>query len=119
MPGLVVGMILTVALMRINSENMGIPLSEVEHVAYIVGAAIALLVAVLASLVPARRAASVQPRPSPQNSTDSCTPFARPTIGDTRHCAVRPGRLRLTPVRGRCRYMFAMATVWSRPATGR
>ena len=40
---------------------MGIPLSSMEPLAYVVGAAIAVLVAVLASLVPARRAASVQP----------------------------------------------------------
>ena len=45
----------------LNGENMGIPLSNVEPLAYVVGAAIALLVAVLASLGPARRAASVQP----------------------------------------------------------
>ena len=44
-----------------NTENMGIPLSNVEPVAYVAGAAIAILVAVLASLAPARRAASVQP----------------------------------------------------------
>jgi putative ABC transport system permease protein len=60
-PGIGVGLILTVALMRLNSENMGIPLSDVEPLAYVVGAAVALLVAILASLVPARRAASVQP----------------------------------------------------------
>lgn len=61
LPGVVVGMILTVAFMRINSENMGIPLSQVESLAYVVGAAIAVGVAVLASLGPARRASSVQP----------------------------------------------------------
>jgi ABC-type antimicrobial peptide transport system permease subunit len=60
-PGIGVGLILTVALMRLNSENMGIPLSDVEPLAYVVGAAVAVLVAVLASLIPARRAASVQP----------------------------------------------------------
>jgi predicted permease len=60
-PGVVVGLILTVALMRLNAENMGIPLSQVENIAYVAGAAVAVLVAVLASLVPARRAASVQP----------------------------------------------------------
>ena len=61
MPGVAVGLILTVALVRLNGENMGIPLSNVEPLAYVVGAAIAILVAVLASLAPARRAASVQP----------------------------------------------------------
>ena len=60
-PGLIVGVLLTVALMRLNSENMGIPLSEVENLAYVAGAAVAMLVAVLASLGPARRAASVPP----------------------------------------------------------
>lgn len=60
-PGVGVGLVLTAALMRLNSENMGIPLSEVETLAYVVGAAVAVLVAVLASLVPARRAASIQP----------------------------------------------------------
>ena len=60
-PGVLVGMILTAALIRLNGENMGIPLSYVENMAYIAGAAIAVLVAVVASLGPARRAASVQP----------------------------------------------------------
>jgi putative ABC transport system permease protein len=60
-PGVLVGMILTAALIRLNGENMGIPLSYVENLAYIAGAAIAVLVAVVASLGPARRAASVQP----------------------------------------------------------
>jgi ABC-type lipoprotein release transport system permease subunit len=40
---------------------MGISLSNAEPIAYVVGPAIAVLVAVLASLAPARRAASVQP----------------------------------------------------------
>jgi ABC-type lipoprotein release transport system permease subunit len=40
---------------------MGIPLSNVETLAYLAGGAIAILVAVLASLGPARRAASVLP----------------------------------------------------------
>jgi predicted permease len=60
-PGVVVGLILTVALNRLNAENMGISLSSVEPLAYVFGAAIAILVAVVASLAPARRAASVQP----------------------------------------------------------
>jgi len=61
LPGVIVGVILTVAFTRVNGDNMGIPLSNMEPLAYVVGAAIAVLVAVLASLVPARRAASVQP----------------------------------------------------------
>ena len=39
----------------------GDPTQHVENLAYAVGAAIAVLVAVVASLIPARRAASVQP----------------------------------------------------------
>jgi predicted permease len=61
MPGVAVGLVLTAVLNRLNSENMGIALSNVEPLAYVAGAAIAVLVAVLASLAPARRAASVQP----------------------------------------------------------
>jgi ABC-type lipoprotein release transport system permease subunit len=40
---------------------MGIALSSLEPLAYVAGAAVAILVAVVASLAPARRAASVQP----------------------------------------------------------
>ena len=61
LPGTLVGVVLTIALNRLNAENMGISLSNAEPIAYVVGPAIAVLVAVLASLVPARRAASVQP----------------------------------------------------------
>ena len=61
MPGVAVGLVLTFVLNRLNSENMGISLSNMEPVAYVVGAAVTVLVAVLASLAPARRAASVQP----------------------------------------------------------
>jgi putative ABC transport system permease protein len=61
MPGVAVGLVLTAVLVRLNGENMGIPLSNVESLAYVAGAAVAILVAVLASLAPARRAASVQP----------------------------------------------------------
>jgi putative ABC transport system permease protein len=60
MPGVAVGLILTAAFLRFNSD-FGIPLSKLESLAYIVGPTIALLVVVLASLAPARRAASVQP----------------------------------------------------------
>jgi predicted lysophospholipase L1 biosynthesis ABC-type transport system permease subunit len=61
LPGVVVGVILTAALIRLNGEKMGIPLSNVEYVSYVAGAAVAVLIAVVASLAPARRAASVQP----------------------------------------------------------
>ena len=40
---------------------MGIQMSNAELLAYVFGAAIAILVAVLASLTHARRAASIQP----------------------------------------------------------
>lgn len=61
MPGVAVGLVVTAALVRLNGENMGIPLSSLEPLAYVAGGAVAILVAVLASLAPARRAASVQP----------------------------------------------------------
>jgi ABC-type antimicrobial peptide transport system permease subunit len=61
LPGAVAGVILTAALIRLNSENMGIPLSNVEYMSYVAGTAVAVLVAVGSSLAPARRAASVQP----------------------------------------------------------
>jgi ABC-type antimicrobial peptide transport system permease subunit len=61
LPGVLVGLILTVALIRINGENMGITLSTFEYLSYVVGAAAAVLIAVAASLAPARRAASVEP----------------------------------------------------------
>jgi hypothetical protein len=61
MPGVVVGLMLTAAFIRLNGEKMGIPLSSVEYLSYVVGAAIAVFIAVVASLAPARRAASVQP----------------------------------------------------------
>jgi hypothetical protein len=62
LPGVVVGLLLTVAFIRLRGEEkMGIPLSSVEYLSYVVGAAVAVLIAVVASLAPARRAASVQP----------------------------------------------------------
>jgi predicted permease len=61
LPGTIVGVVLTLVLNRLNAENMGISLSNAEPIAYVVGPAIAVLVAVVASLAPARRAASVQP----------------------------------------------------------
>ena len=61
LPGTIAGVGLTIVLNRLNAENMGISLSHAEPIAYVVGPAMAVLVAVLASLAPARRAASVQP----------------------------------------------------------
>ena len=60
-PGITVGLILTAALIRLNAVNMGISLSNVETLACVVAGAIAILVAVVASLAPARRAASGLP----------------------------------------------------------
>ena len=60
-PGVVFGLLLTVALVRLKGVDMGIPLSGIENVSYVIGAAIAILVAVAASLAHARRAASVKP----------------------------------------------------------
>jgi ABC-type antimicrobial peptide transport system permease subunit len=60
-PGVAVGLLLAAALIRLNPERFGISLSNVETLAYVVGAGMAILVAVLAGLAPARRAASVQP----------------------------------------------------------
>lgn len=60
-PGVVVGLLIAVAFVRLNGEDFGISLSKLEPLAYAAGAAIAVLMAVLASLAPARRAASVQP----------------------------------------------------------
>jgi hypothetical protein len=61
MPGVLFGLVITVGIVRLQGDNLGIRLSNAEPLAYIVGAAIAVLVAVLASLAHARRAASVQP----------------------------------------------------------
>jgi hypothetical protein len=61
LPGVIAGVMLTVALMRLNAENMGIPLSDVENVSYLAGVAVAVLIALAASLAPARRAAAVEP----------------------------------------------------------
>jgi ABC-type antimicrobial peptide transport system permease subunit len=61
MPGVIVGLLIAAAIVRLNGDNLGVKLIGAEPLAYVVGAAIALLVAVLASLVPARRAASVEP----------------------------------------------------------
>ena len=60
-PGVLVGILLAIALNRLNSENVGVALSRAEPLAYAAGAVVAVLVAILASLAPARRAASVDP----------------------------------------------------------
>ena len=60
-PGIVVGLLVAGAIVRLDGGATGIPLSKLEPLAYVVGAAITFLIAALASLPPARRAASVQP----------------------------------------------------------
>jgi hypothetical protein len=59
-PGVAAGLVLAVAVGRLP-VNAGIKLSNAEPLAYVSGAAIVVLVAVLASLTHARRAASVDP----------------------------------------------------------
>lgn len=59
-PGVVMGLLLAVAVGRLP-VNAGIRLSDAEPLAYVAGAAIVVLVAVLTSLTHARRAASVDP----------------------------------------------------------
>lgn len=61
LPGVGLGLLLAVAFVRLNGEDFGISLSTLEPLAYLAGAVIAMLMAVLASLAPARRAASVEP----------------------------------------------------------
>lgn len=61
MPGVFVGLLITAAIVRLQGDNMGIQLSNAEPLAYVFGAVIAALVAILASLAHARRAASIQP----------------------------------------------------------
>jgi ABC-type lipoprotein release transport system permease subunit len=60
-PGVAVGLLIATALVRLDGGVMGLPLSRLEPLAYVAGPAIAVLIAVLASVSPARRAASVQP----------------------------------------------------------
>ena len=54
-------LVIATALLRLNGGILGIPLSNLEPLAYVAGAAIAIVIAILASLSPARKAASVQP----------------------------------------------------------
>lgn len=61
LPGVGIGVLLAIAFVKLNGEDFGISLSKLEPLAYVVGAAVAVLIAIAASLAPARRAASVQP----------------------------------------------------------
>jgi predicted permease len=60
-PGIIFGLLFTAAIVRLRGDNLGFQVSDAEPLAYVAGAAIAVLVAILASLTHARRAASVQP----------------------------------------------------------
>jgi predicted permease len=57
-PGVAVGLLIPAVLVRLEG---GVAISTIEPLAYVAGAATAILTAVLASLAPARRAASVEP----------------------------------------------------------
>ncbi len=61
MPGVFVGLLLAVAFARWNGDDFGVPLSKLEPLAYLIGCALTVLITVLSSLAPARRAASVHP----------------------------------------------------------
>lgn len=61
MPGVALGLLITLAIFRIGGDNMGIQLSNAEPLAYVFGPTLAVVVALLASLTHARRAASVEP----------------------------------------------------------
>jgi putative ABC transport system permease protein len=61
MPGVLIGVLFAVAFVKLKGEDFGISLSYLEPLAYIVGSAVAVLIAILSSLAPARRAATVQP----------------------------------------------------------
>ena len=50
-----------VAFVRLNGEDFGIALSALEPLAYLAGSAVALSMAIAASVAPARGAASVPP----------------------------------------------------------
>jgi predicted permease len=60
-PGLFLGFLFAFAFIKLKGEDWGISLSNLEPLGYVIGCAVALLIAILASLPPARRAASVQP----------------------------------------------------------
>jgi len=61
LPGVFIGFLLAFAFIRLKGDDWGIALSRLEPLAYVAGCAVAVLIAVIASLAPARRAASVQP----------------------------------------------------------
>ena len=60
-PGLFLGFMFAFAFIKLKGDDWGIALSNLEPLGYVIGCMVALLIAILASLPPARRAASVQP----------------------------------------------------------
>jgi putative ABC transport system permease protein len=60
-PGVAIGLLIAGGLTRLDGGLVGVPISAFEPLAYVVGASLAILIAVVASLFPARRAASVDP----------------------------------------------------------
>jgi len=61
LPGVGLGVLLAAAFVKLNGPDFGIALSALEPLGYVFGAAVAVLIALAASLAPARRAASVPP----------------------------------------------------------
>jgi len=61
LPGVFIGFLLAFAFIRLKGDDWGIALSNLEPLGYLAGCVVAVLIALLASLGPARRAASVQP----------------------------------------------------------
>ena len=60
-PGVAGGLLIALGLVHMFREEFGLPLSNLESLAYPVAAALAIGVALVASFVPARRAAFVEP----------------------------------------------------------
>jgi predicted permease len=61
LPGVGAGVVIAVAFVKLKGDDFGISLSGLEPLAYVAGSALAVFIAVVASLAPARRAASVEP----------------------------------------------------------
>jgi predicted permease len=61
LPGVFLGLLIAVAFIKLKAEDFGVSLSNLEPLAYLIGCSFAVLIAIMASLAPARRAASVQP----------------------------------------------------------
>jgi len=61
LPGVFIGFLFAFAFIRLKGDDWGIALSNLEPLGYLAGCVIALLIALVASLGPARKAASVQP----------------------------------------------------------